>query len=177
VATSTTTLPLSPFSASLGEAISVIPEPPAQQTPPTAIAIEEIDLDLTPVRPVGVDADGQLEIPNETEVGWYRHGSWPGQPGATVLAAHVSWNDQVGPFYRLLDLEPGATIAVQLADGSLRRYAVVERVQYPKSELPADRVWTRSGPETLVLVTCGGDFNPDIRRYRHNIVVYAAPAT
>jgi hypothetical protein len=26
-----------------------------------------------------------------------------------------------------------------------------------------------------VLITCGGDFNPEIRRYRQNIVVYAAP--
>ena len=37
-------------------------------------------------------------------------------------------------------------------------------------------MWTLGGPETLVLVTCGGDFNPEIRRYRHNIVVYAIPA-
>jgi hypothetical protein len=176
VATATTTLPPSRLGASLGDAISVIPQAPVQPVPPTAIAIGEIGLDRTPVRPVGVETDGQLAIPDETEVGWYRLGSWPGQAGATVLAAHVSWNDEVGPFYRLVDLEPGATIDVELADGSTRIYAVVERVQYPKAELPADRVWTRSGPETLVLVTCGGDFNPDIRRYRHNIVVYAVPA-
>ena len=176
VATPTTTSPLSPLTATLGAPISVIPSVPEQPTPPAAIAIESIGLELTPVRPVGLDPDGQLEIPDETEVGWYRLGSWPGRSGATVLAAHVSWNDEVGPFYRLVDLEPGAAIEVELADGSVRTYAVVERAQYSKSELPADRVWTRSGPETLVLVTCGGDFNPDIRRYRHNIVVYAVPA-
>jgi hypothetical protein len=27
----------------------------------------------------------------------------------------------------------------------------------------------------LVLITCGGSFNPDIGRYRQNIVVYAVP--
>ena len=32
-----------------------------------------------------------------------------------------------------------------------------------------------TGPETLVLITCGGSFDPDIRRYRDNIVVYAVP--
>ena len=46
---------------------------------------------------------------------------------------------------------------------------------YPKTALPVDRVWATSGPETLVLITCGGDFNPEIRRYRDNIVVYAVP--
>ena len=108
VATSTTTSPLSPLNASLGDAISVVPAAPVQSTPPTTIAIEEIGLDLTPVRPVGLDPEGQLEIPDETEVGWYRLGSWPGQPGATVLAAHVSWNDEVGPFYRLVDARAGS---------------------------------------------------------------------
>jgi len=28
---------------------------------------------------------------------------------------------------------------------------------------------------TLVLINCGGDYNPEIRRFRENIVVYAVP--
>ena len=46
---------------------------------------------------------------------------------------------------------------------------------YDKDELPRERIWRNTGPETLVLITCGGDFNPEIRRYRQNIVVYAVP--
>ena len=64
---------------------------------------------------------------------------------------------------------------LDLADGSTRTYQVVEQAMYPKTALPVDRVWATSGPETLVLITCGGDFNPEIRRYRDNIVVYAVP--
>ena len=41
--------------------------------------------------------------------------------------------------------------------------------------LPTERIWTHTGPETLVLITCGGSFNPQIRHYRDNIVVYAVP--
>jgi sortase (surface protein transpeptidase) len=92
-----------------------------------------------------------------------------------VLAAHVSWNDTIGPFFRLAELEPGALIKLQLADGTTRRYQVVERAQYDKTELPAERIWTRGGDETLVLITCGGDFNRQIRRYTDNIVIYASP--
>ena len=64
------------------------------------------DVDV-PVRAVGVTPDGQLEIPDETEVGWYRPGSSPGEAGATVLAGHVSWNRSDGPFLRLAELQAG----------------------------------------------------------------------
>ena len=108
-------------------------------------------------------------------VGWYEYGSSPGLPGATVLAAHVSWNDALGPFHQLGSLVPGDEVDVVLTDGSTRRYEVVERTMYAKDALPSERIWTTEGDETLVMITCGGSFNPEIRRYRHNIVVYAVP--
>jgi hypothetical protein len=167
------TLPRSPLAAQLPPQFSAIPT--AEQPPaPTELLIGDISL-WAPVVPVGFEPDGQLQIPDETEVGWYRFGSRPGQDGTTVLAAHVTWNDTFGPFFDLARLEPGAAIEVGLADGSVREYQVVERAQYGKSELPPERIWTRDGRETLVLITCGGDFNRRIRRYTDNIVIYAAP--
>ena len=167
------TLPLSPLAAELPGPVSALPttEPVVA---PVGLSIPAMDL-RAPVRDIGVEPDGQLEIPDETEVGWYRLGSSPGRPGATVLAAHVSWNDTTGPFFRLGDLEPGALVDVLLADGTTRTYQVVERAQYPKLGLPAERIWTREGDEVIVLITCGGDFNRSIRRYTDNIVVYAVP--
>jgi hypothetical protein len=167
------TLPRSPLAAQLPSRVSAIPaadQPPA----PAELLIDDISL-WAPVVPVGFEPDGQLEIPDETEVGWYRFGSRPGQPGTTVLAAHVSWNDAFGPFFNLARIDPGAVIELTLADGSARAYQVIERAQYGKSELPPERIWTRDGPETLVLITCGGEFNRRIRRYTDNIVIYAAP--
>ena len=138
------------------------------------LRIDALGIDV-PVEPVGVAADGQLEVPDETHVGWYRLGSSPGEPGATVLAAHVNWHGVDGPFVRLRELEPGAIVVVSLGETTTRTYQVVERAQYPKDALPADRIWTHTGPETLVLITCGGSFNPEIRHYRDNIVVHAVP--
>ena len=129
----------------------------------------------TPCRPVGVAADGQLEVPDETHVGWYRLGSSPGEPGATVLAAHVNWRGVDGPFVRLRRARARRDDRRHAQRRTTRTYQVVERAQYPKDALPADRIWTRTGPETLVLITCGGSFNPEIRRYRDNIVVHAVP--
>lgn len=174
-ATTATTAPrLSPLSSLIGEAVSALPSPPLADVAPTAISIEAIGVRV-PVRDVGLAPDGQLEVPDETEVGWYRLGAAPGQPGATVLAAHVSWRDRVGPFLRLAELEPGAVVDLELADGTARRYEVVSRAQYGKLMLPSEEIWRTTGPETLVLITCGGAFNPDLRRYADNIVVTAVP--
>ena len=166
---------LSPLAAQVGERFSAIPEERAPRPRPVGIQIDTIDVARYPIRAIGLEPDGQMEIPDETEIGWYRYGATAGQPGATVLAAHVSWNRTAGPFARLGTVEPGSQIEVALDDGSLRRYEVVERAVYGKLELPRERLWRNTGAEELVLITCGGDYNPEIRRYRENIVVYAVP--
>lgn len=172
-----------------GERTVLEVEHAAAETPPTTIPADAAVVDRSPpqalligdlrlegeVRSVGIQDNGELEVPDETEIGWYQYGSAPGLPGATVLAAHVSWNGSIGPFHRLGDLDPGATVDVVLDDGAVRTYQVVERTMYAKDELPADRIWRTTGDEVLVLITCGGDFNPNISRYQHNIVVYAVP--
>lgn len=166
---------LSPLADLLGEQYSAVPDEAAPRPRPVAMEIDAFDVTDVPIRAVGLEPDGQLEIPDETEIGWYQYGATAGRPGATVLAAHVSWNGSVGPFGSLGILEPGNQISVTLDDGTTRRYEVFERAIYGKLELPRDRIWRNTGPETLVLITCGGDFNPEVRRYRENIVVYAAP--
>jgi len=166
---------LSPLAQQLGPRFSAIPENPAPRPRPIGLQMQSIDVAEFPVRPVGLELDGQMEIPDETEIGWYSHGATAGQPGATVLAAHVSWNRTNGPFARLGSVEPGEQIEVTLDDGTVRRYEVTERAVYGKLELPRERIWRNTGDETLVLITCGGDYNPEIRRFRENIVVYAVP--
>lgn len=157
------------------------PTPPAESVPgwverkaPAQLRFDDVGVDEQ-IRPVGLQADGELQVPGADEIGWWHLGSAPGFPGATVLAAHVSWNGSIGPFNRLGDAEIGERLEIETAEGATRTYQVVERAMYRKDELPADRIWRTAGSETLVLITCGGDFNPDIRRYRHNIVVYATP--
>ena len=145
-----------------------------ERSAPLSLRFESVGVD-DEIRPVGIEDDGEMEVPDATEIGWWQYGSAPGLPGATVLAAHVSWNDSLGPFHRLGNAELGDRVEVTAGDGSVRGYQVVERTMYVKDGLPADRIWTTTGDETLVLITCGGDFNPSIRRYRHNIVVYAVP--
>jgi sortase (surface protein transpeptidase) len=126
------------------------------------------------VLPVGLEDDGSMEVPDISDIGWYLHGATPGHPGATVLVAHVWWHKTAGPFHRLGALEPGARIEVDGEDGTIHNYTVTKRTMYDKDKLPGD-LWRKSGPETLVLITCGGTLNQATRRYEQNIVVYAVP--
>ena len=172
--TAATTVPLSPLGALVGDRGTAIPPQVAPRVRPVGLRIGEIFVD-DPVVTVGLEDDGELEVPGADEIGWYRYGAAPGHPGATVLAAHVTWNGEHGPFLNLGELAPGDVVEVALDDGGRRVYEVVERTMYDKDGLPRDRIWRNTGDETLVLITCGGDFNPDINRYRQNIVVYAVP--
>ena len=143
------------------------------RVPPAALAIEDLGISQG-VIPVGLEDDGTMEVPDVSDIGWYLHGATPGRPGATVLVAHVWWNKTPGPFRRLGALEPGARIEVAGDGDTVHEYTVVERTMYDKDSLPDD-LWRNSGPETLVLITCGGELNGATRRYEQNIVVYAVP--
>jgi LPXTG-site transpeptidase (sortase) family protein len=146
---------------------------PSVRVAPTSLTIRDLGLSQA-VLPVGLDDKGAMEIPNVSDIGWYLHGAAPGMPGATVLVAHVWWGDTPGPFRRLGALDLGASIEVGIGD-TIRSYQVVKRTMYDKDELPSD-LWRNSGPETLVLITCGGEFDRVTRHYEQNIVVYAVPA-
>ncbi|KGM09454.1 class F sortase [Cellulomonas bogoriensis] len=146
--------------------------------PPATVAVPALDIAL-PVDPVGVEDDGQMEIPPHAErAGWYRYGAAPGQgAGTSVIAAHVDSivSAGVGPFARLRDLDPGDVVTVELEDGTDLRYVVQDVVTIAKPEITWDDVFVRDGGERLVLVTCGGRFRQEARSYTDNVIVTAVP--
>ena len=128
------------------------------------------------VIPVGVDAaTGELAIPADpAQVGWYQFGSTPGAAGSAVLAGHVDWKGRPGAFIDLDRVQLGERVEVDLGDGTTRAFIVIETHLIAKTELPKE-LFERSGPSKLVLITCGGEFDRSIHRYRQNVVVVAAP--
>jgi LPXTG-site transpeptidase (sortase) family protein len=149
----------------------------AAQAPPTptSLVIPAIDVDVAIV-PVGIRADGGMEIPSTTEAGWFEPGVHPGAPfGSAVIAAHIDFGGKPGAFFRLREIQVGEQVVVRLADGTDRTYQVTERNQVAKQDLPTEEVFRRNGPPVLTLVTCGGAFDRSARHYRDNIVVRAVP--
>ena len=143
---------------------------------PVGLRIDALDVDA-PVLPYGVDSRGQMDVPdNTTDVAWYEHGPRPGDSGSAVLAAHVDLEGQgPGVFFDLRTLEEGDRVTVINDDGTEDAFRVLARVVYDKGNLPLDVIFSRQGPPVLTLITCGGDFNPRVRGYDSNVVVYAVP--
>lgn len=160
-----------------------VPAPDAPTAPPTSLAPTAVSLPTLGVAamiaPVGLDPEGSMEVPTDVgTVGWYRFGPAPGDSvGSAVLTGHVDSADQGrGVFAELGLLSPGDPIEVTGADGVARRYDVVARESWPKDEIPLDRLFERSGPGRLVLITCGGAFDPTALSYEENIAVTAVLA-
>ncbi|HET9507490.1 MAG TPA: class F sortase [Gaiellaceae bacterium] len=144
--------------------------------PPVRVSVPALGLEAKVV-PVGVESNGELELPRTGRVaGWYRFGSEPGRPGTAVIAAHVDYAARRGVFYQLPTLEPGARVSVRWAGRRTRHFRVIARRSYGKQALPR-RLFARGGKPALALVTCGGAFDEATRRYAENVVVWAVPVT
>ncbi len=118
-----------------------------------------------------------MTVPPPLDVGWYRYGPSPGEPGSAVLAGHIASGGIDGAFRHLDRLSAGDRIVIDFDDGSAEEFVVDELFQVDKTELPFDSVFARSGPSKLALITCGGPFDPAARSYEDNIVVTAVPFT
>ncbi|CAN5326388.1 hypothetical protein BH11ACT1_BH11ACT1_22510 [soil metagenome] len=157
-------------------ALGPVPRPTVGAPVRLTAAAQDIDL---PVDPVGVAPDGQMQIPPRADRGgWYRFGAAPGDAtGTAVITAHVDSvaTGSLGPFAHLKDLVVGDTVEVTLADLSVHRYAVSSVARVAKPDVPWNDVFTRDGAPRLVLVTCGGQWQRDVRHYSDNVVVIADP--
>ena len=160
--------------------------PPAGPTPsraaapfvPARVRVPRIDIDA-PVVPVTVRPDGLLAVPSDVRTaGWWSAGApAAASSGSVVLAGHVdSARQGPGAFFAIRTLEPGDRVILSSAGGRTAAYPVTARRQYPKSALPAGQVFDQDTAPRLVLVTCGGSFDPATRHDSDNVVVYALPA-
>ena len=162
--TTTTTPPATSTST------STIPPRPAPGEP-RRLVIADLSVDA-PVVPVGLEADGSMEVPPADQVGWYLHGVAPGSDrGSAVLAAHVDYGGRRGVFFDLARLPVGAVVEVTDERGVRRRWSVTERYQVDKDALDIPELFRDSGAPTLTLITCGGAFDRSGRSYEDNVVV------
>jgi hypothetical protein len=65
-------------------------------------------------------------------------------------------------------------VFVRTRDGSSSVFSVIARRSYAIVASP-DRLFTRTGPAMLALVTCGGRFPAMTGRYENNVVIYVIP--
>jgi Sortase domain len=131
------------------------------------------------IRPAPTSGSGVLLVPDDIgKAGWWTGGSRLGDPyGSIVVAAHVdSFTQGVGQFAELLQIDQGDL--VRLTSEDLRQqFRVVWAHLVPKTALADDAAaaFTPVGDGRLVLITCGGAYDPSLGGYQDNMVVIADP--
>jgi sortase (surface protein transpeptidase) len=135
------------------------PLPVVQVAAPVSVSIPKLGV-TDEVVPVGLEPDGELEVPDVSEVGYYTGLPKPGDngPGPALLAGHVNYQGKVGSFARIGDLAAGDTITVTDATGVEYRFQVYDVAEFPKASygrIMPGLLADTAEPE-IRLVTCSG---------------------
>ena len=141
---------------------------------PVTIRIPRIEVEA-PIIPLGLRGDGKIEVPSRPEeTGWWLGGPEPGEPGPAVILGHVDSTEGPAVFFDVRYLKAGDEIHIDREDGSTLTYLVDSSARHPKDDFPTDEVYGPTEQPTLRLVTCGGEYDFDVRTYRDNVIVFAS---
>ncbi|MGW5451406.1 class F sortase [Nocardia sp. NPDC003979] len=154
-------------------AVAVPAAQPLGRSAPVRLRIPELGLDTT-LGTSGTTATGALAAPAYFDhASWFSPGASPGEAGAAVILGHVDSADGPAVFFHLGELTAGAEILVTRQDGSVTRFVVDRTEVVAKDRFPTDRVFAADDAAHLRLITCGGSFDRDERRYLSNVIVSA----
>ena len=136
--------------------------------------------DIAAVDPVQLTEAGALIPPADvSRLGWYSASAVPGAEGAagsSVITGHINYQGQgTGYAARFANMAVGQEFDV-LIDGVPRTFRVTQApYRLPKgSDFPPE-VNDATGPNRLVLITCGGQFVGGALGYADNIITIAEP--
>jgi len=159
----------------------VVPAPQGVAAPsgqPVRLLIPSLNVDAR-VEALGVDSSGAMDTPhNIWNVGWYRAGPSPGEPGDAVIDGHVGLPGSPLVFSGLARLAIGADVIAVLGNGTRSRFTVSSKQNWPTSSHPPG-LFSVDGQPRLSLITCTGSYDRGSQTYADRLVVeasYAGPA-
>jgi hypothetical protein len=118
---------------------------------------------------------GVMQVPSDPRVvGWWTDSAAPSESqGSVVIVGHVNYSGVAGALGSLPQARIGDEVGID-GPGLTARYRVTAVRTYPKSGgIPAAAFSQQAGYGRLVLITCGGPFDPETGNYEDNIVAYA----
>lgn len=127
--------------------------------------------------PLGRDATNSVEAPNNIyDTGWYNESAVPGSSGAALIDGHSS-ELGYGVFGQLPKIKVGASIGIEMGDGTIHNYSVaaVEIVPFDKVDMQKVLQPYNSIQEGLNIMTCTGKWISDKQTLDHRIIVYTIP--
>ena len=146
----------------------------AEHEAPDPVRVRSDAVDITSdMIPLGKDDEGRLEVPEDAHTaGWWTGRANPGERGPAVIVGHVDSREGPGAFWELPGLEEGDRVTVDREDGTSVHWRVDRVEEHPKDEFPTDAVYGDTDEPTLRMITCSGFFDPEVRSYDQNTIVF-----
>ena len=133
---------------------------------PRYFSIPSLGIINARVAEVGLRPDGAVDTPNNAYmIGWYNGSVLPGEKGTALLDAHGGDLGN-GIFRTLPRIQIGAEINIEMGDGRLFTYKVVDTATRPldgannaDAYMPIALTSPQAGAASLTLITCTGEWS------------------
>jgi len=118
--------------------------------------------------PAGKDDVVRYDFPTMPELGGY-----PGMGGTTVLAGHVDYHPNfTAVFWTLRQATVGMQIDYYRSDGVWVSYAI-DWISSSSGDGDIAEYLVSTSPESMVLISCEGTFDPSTLHYNNRTLVHA----
>lgn len=138
------------------------------------LIIPSLEIDAQ-IKDVGITKKGNIAAPKSfTDVGWYKYGPLPGEPGTAVIDGHV--NNGLGSpavFSNLKNIKLGDTVYVQTKSDKLLSFTI-SKIDVYDYNASTENMFIESDDSRLLLITCTGNWIPRIKTHDKRLVVTAA---
>lgn len=140
---------------------------------PKKIRISKINVDAF-IQKAGIDQDKKVAVPTNVHLaGWFSESQKPGQNGLSIISGHVSGQTVDGGVFKQLEqLQIGDEFEVELGNGDVKRYKVIDAAKV-KEEESANYLFSQDpkSKSQVNLITCAGNFNSDTQLYDERVIV------
>lgn len=143
---------------------------------------QQVNADIVGIDTTGDPGNAVLAPPEDiSTVGWYvRSAPFGVDQGSTVLTSHIDYNGVVGLGTLFSSLKKGDPVTLTDGNGKEHHYAVSQETIRIDKEDPEyikktmDTINKKEGKNILVMITCGGDYDPSSPLgYNQNFITVA----
>lgn len=134
-----------------------------------------IGVGTTRVLETGLTPDGAVDTPKGIyDTSWYNgSASITDDTGAMFVVGHYVGPHEAGVFWNLKKLNRGDVIEIEQGDGTISKFRVVEKIDYPVDNVDMRKALLPVNPDKLGLnlMTCGGSWDVSSQLYDQRTLV------
>jgi hypothetical protein len=166
-----------PASSATATAAIAPSRPAASGFVPQRLRVDALDIDA-PLTGTLVNGDGALVPPDDpAQLAWWKAVRPSSGRGSVLVVGHLDVRGYgPGPLARIVHFRPGDRAELTGPDGAHATYLLRGVTTIQKQALPAADLFGAAGPERLVIVTCGGRYDPALHSWDSNVIAVLDPA-